>query len=167
MDRVYEGRVFAVEVGQVTFPNGSRHDVAIVRHRPSVVLLPVLDDGRIVLIQQYRPSVGRRLWELPAGSLDPDESLEEAARRECAEETRLVPSTIERLAALYPAPGFCDEQLVFFRVSGMQAVGPDSPYQPDEDEFIETRMCTVAEARTMLAQGEIEDLKTAYGLSLA
>jgi len=167
MNRIYEGRVFAVEVGRQAFPNGSTHDVEIVRHRPSVVLVPMLDDGRIVLIRQYRPSVARLLWELPAGSVDPDEPIEEAARRECAEETKLVPALVERLAALYPAPGFCDEQLVFFRVSGLQPQGSDSPYQADEDEDIETRICTVTEARAMVASGEIVDLKTAYGLSLA
>jgi len=167
MDRIYEGRVFAVEVGRLAFPYGSTHEVEVVRHRPSVVLVPLLDDGRIVLIRQYRPSVARMLWELPAGSVDPDEPIEEAARRECAEETKLVPALVERLAALYPAPGFCDEQLVFFRVSGLQPQGPDSPYHADEDEDIETRICTVAEARAMVVSGEIVDLKTAYGLSLA
>ena len=167
MDRIYDGRVFTVEIGQLTFPNGSSHHVEIVRHRPSVVLLPVLDDGRIVLIRQYRPSVARMLWELPAGSVDADEPIEAAARRECAEETNLVPAVVERLAALYPAPGFCDELLVFFRVSGLQPAGPDSPYHADEDEFIEIRVCTVAEARAMVAAGDIVDLKTAYGLSLA
>ncbi len=167
MERVYEGRVFAVEVGRRRFPNGSEHDVAVVRHRPSVVLVPMLDDGRVLLIRQYRPSVDRTLWELPAGSMDPGEALERAAVRECAEETGLVPGVVERLAGLYPAPGFCDEMLVFFRVSSLTEAGPDSPYHADEDEDIETRAFTLAEARAMVARGQIEDLKTAYGLTLA
>src|SRR4051794_40976642 len=102
MERVYEGKVFSVEVGEQLFPNGKAHGVAIVRHRPSVVVIPVLDDGRVLLVRQYRPSVHRELWELPAGSLNPDEAAEPAAIRECAEETGFVPATIVRLAALYP-----------------------------------------------------------------
>ena len=167
MKRIYEGRVFAVETGPLTFPNGRSHEVAIVRHRPSVVILPMLADGRVLLIRQYRPAIDRVMWELPAGSIDPNEPLETAAVRECAEETRLVPGRVERLAAHYPAPGFCDELLVFFRASALTDVGPDSPYQADEDEDIETRAFTVAEARAMVAHGEIEDLKTAFGLMLA
>jgi ADP-ribose pyrophosphatase len=166
MDRVYEGRVFAVEVGRRRFPNGAEHQVALVRHRPSVVILPMLDDGRILLIRQYRPSVDRMMWELPAGSIDPSEPLEEAAVRECAEETRLIPKKVERLAALYPAPGFCDELLVFFRATSFSPAEPGSPFQADDDEDIETRPVTLEEARRMVASGEIEDMKTAYGLTL-
>lgn len=166
MQRVYESRVFAVEAGRRRFPNGTEHDVTVVRHRPSVVILPMLDDGRILLIRQYRPSIDRMLWELPAGSIDPDEPLEQAAVRECAEETRMVPASVERLAALYPAPGFCDELLVFFRASSLVPAGQDSGFHADDDEDIETRAVTTAEARAMVVRGDIEDLKTAYGLSL-
>jgi ADP-ribose pyrophosphatase len=167
MERVYEGKVFSVEVGQRRFPNGIEHGVAIVRHRPSVVVIPVLDDGRVLLVRQYRPSVDRELWELPAGSLNPEEAAEFAAVRECAEETGFVPTTIERLAGLYPAPGFCDEELIFFRVSGLEPVKPGSPYQPDEDEDILAQPFSIEDARGMVTAGEIVDLKTAYGLTLA
>lgn len=166
MQRVFDSRAFTVETGRRRFPNGTEHDVTVIRHRPSVVVLPMLDDGRILLIRQYRPSIDRMMWELPAGSTNPDEPLEQAAVRECAEETRMVPAHVERLAALYPAPGFCDELLVFFRASSLVAQGRDSSFHPDEDEHIETRAVTVAEAQAMVARGDIEDLKTAYGLSL-
>lgn len=167
MERVFEGRVFTVEVGRQRFPNGAEHEITVVRHRPSVVILPMLDDGRIVLIRQYRACIDRMLWELPAGSIDPEEPLEHAAVRECAEETRMVPGVVERLAGLYPAPGFCDELLVFFKASSLVPAAPDSHFTADEDEDIETRAMTLAEARAMVESGEIVDLKTAYGLSLA
>jgi ADP-ribose pyrophosphatase len=167
MERVYDGRVFAVEVGRQRFPDGSEHDVAIVRHRPSVVVIPVLDDGRVLLVRQYRPSVDRELWELPAGSLDSDEAAEAAAVRECAEETGYVPTTVTRLAGLYPAPGFCDEELIFFQVRGLSPVKPGSPYHADEDEDILVQPFSMEDARHMVAVGEIVDLKTAYGLTLA
>ncbi len=91
---------------------------------------------------------------------------DEAARRECEEEIGLVPGRVERLGALYPAPGFCDEELVFFRVSGLHPPAPDSTRRADEDEDITVHPTTVAEARAMLARGDIVDLKTAYGLTL-
>jgi ADP-ribose pyrophosphatase len=166
MKVVYEGRVFSVEVGRRRFPNGAEHTVEIVRHAPSVVLIPIDSDGRLVLIQQYRAPLDRVTWEFPAGRVDPGESVEDAARRECEEEIARVPHRLERLARLYPAPGFCDEELIFFRVSDLKTPPPDSPHKPDDDEDIKARKLTVAEARAMVASGEIVDLKTAYALPL-
>jgi ADP-ribose pyrophosphatase len=164
---VFEGRVFSVEVDRVRFPNGRTHEVTVVRHPPSVVLIPLEEDGRVVLVRQFRASVGRELWELPAGSLQAGETAEDAAERECEEEIGRVPARIERLAGLYPAPGFCDEELIFFRVSGLGPPHPDSTRQPDEDEDIHAEAFSVEEARAMVARGEIVDLKTAFGLTLA
>jgi ADP-ribose diphosphatase len=163
---VYKGRVFSVEVERRRFPDGREHEIAIVRHAPSVVLIPVDADGRIVLIKQYRASVDRKLWEFPAGRVDEGESPEDAARRECEEEIGCVPHRLERLGAWYPTPGFCDEQLIFFRASDLRDPPPDSSHKPDDDEMIEPHRMTVADARAMGARGEIVDLKTAYALTL-
>jgi len=165
METVFEGRVFSVEVGERTFPNGRIHRVEIVRHAPSVVLIPAEDDGRLVLIRQYRAPLDREIWEFPAGRVDPGESIEDAARRECEEEIGRLPHRLERVRGLYPAPGFCDEQLIFFHVSDLRR--PAGPARkPDEDEYIVTKSVTAAEARAMLNAGEIVDLKTAYALTL-
>ena len=166
MPIVYEGKVFAVEVGTRRFPDGREHEVAIVRHAPAVVLLPVEADGRVVLIKQYRPAIGRELWECPAGGVAPGESADAAAARECEEEIRRVPHVIERLGAWYPTPGYCDEEMIFFRVSDLRTPPPDSLHRPDEDEDIEPHPFTIADARAMVARGEIVDLKTAYALTL-
>jgi len=166
MVTVYKGRVFSVEAERRRFPNGTAHDVEIVRHAPSVVLIPFEADGRVVIIRQYRAPIDRMTWEFPAGRLNAGESAEQAARRECEEEIGRVPRRLERLRGLFPAPGFCDEELIFFRVSDLRAPAPDSTHHPDEDEDIETRVVTIAEARAMLERGEIVDLKTAYALSL-
>ena len=77
----YEGRVFSVEVEKVVLRNGREVELAIVRHRPSVVLIPVQDDGQIVMIRQFRHALGRDIWELPAGNVDEGESAEAAAAR--------------------------------------------------------------------------------------
>lgn len=166
MHIVFKGRVFSVETGKRRFPNGQEHDVEIVRHAPSVVLIPIEEDGRVVIVKQYRAPLDRDMWELPAGRLNDGESAEEAAKRECEEEIGYVPHRLERLKALYPAPGFCDEELIFFRVSDLREPPANSPHKPDEDEDITTRTVSVAEAREMVARGDIVDLKTAYALTL-
>jgi ADP-ribose pyrophosphatase len=163
---VYEGRVFAVEVEKVALQNGREVELSIIRHRPSVVLIPVRDDGQIVMIRQYRHALRRDLWELPAGNVEAGERPEAAAARECEEEIGVVPARIDRLGAFYPTPGYCDEEMIFFRVSGLRAPAPDSPHQPDDDENIETRPMPPAEAKAMVGRGEIVDLKTAYALTL-
>jgi ADP-ribose diphosphatase len=165
MPIVYEGRVFSVEVDTKRLPNGREHQVEIVRHPPAVVVLPIEDDGRIVLIRQFRPAVGRELWEVPAGSVDEGESADAAAKRECEEEIGRAPRRVERLAALYPAPGYCDEELIFFRATELRAPAPDSPHHPDADEDIVARPFALADALAMVAAGDIVDLKTAYGLT--
>ena len=166
MSVVYKGRVFSVEVEQHRFPNGREHEVAIVRHPPSVVLIPMAADGRVILIRQYRASIAREMWELPAGSVDAGEPPEAAARRECEEEIGLVPGKVERIRGLFPTPGFCDEELIFYRVSELREPPPDSPHRPDDDEDIRAVHVTVDEARAMVERGDIIDLKTAYGLTL-
>ena len=166
MPIVFKSRVFSVEVGRKRFPNGREHEVAIVRHAPSVVLIPVEDDGRIVVIRQYRAPLDRETWEFPAGSLDANERPEAAARRECEEEIGRVPQRVQRLMALFPTPGYCDEEMIFFRVSDLRQAAPDSHHKPDEDEDIQARSVTIAEARAMVAAGEIVDLKTAFALTL-
>jgi ADP-ribose pyrophosphatase len=166
MPIVYTGRVFAVEVGTRRFPDGREHDVAIVRHRPSVVLIPFTDDGRVILVRQYRAPLDRYTWEFPAGSIDPGESPEAGAARECEEEIGLTPGRIDRLGSWYPTPGYCDEQMFFFTVSALRPPAQDSLHQPDEDEDIETQNVTIADVSSMVARGEIVDLKTAYALTL-
>jgi len=165
MPTVFESRVFSVEVERIRYPNGQVHEVTTVRHPPSVVLVPMQNDGRVVLVRQYRPSIGRMTWELPAGSVERGETPEGAAARESEEETGLRPAGIRRLCALFPAPGFCDEELIFFQLTDLRQPPADSPHRPDADEDIVTRAFTPDEARAMLARGDIVDLKTAYGLT--
>ena len=104
------------------------------------------------------------MWELPAGSVDPGEEPEAAAARECHEEIGQVPDTIVRLGAFLPTPGYCTEEMIFFRLSGLST--PNEPAEVDEDEDIEPRTFTLAEARTMVRRGEIADMKTVVGLGL-
>lgn len=163
---VHQGRIFRLEVDRVQLPSGHTVDMEIIRHPGSVVLLPIADDGRIVLIRQYRYSIDRWIWELPAGSLKPSEDPEAAARRECEEEIGLVPDRIDRLCHLYPTPGFCDEVMIFYRCSALRPPDPESTAQKDEDEVIEPRAMSIAEAWALVDSGDIVDMKTVVGLTL-
>jgi ADP-ribose pyrophosphatase len=128
------------------------------------VLVPVPEPGQVILIRQFRYAVNRWLWELPAGSVDEGEEPEAAARRECHEEIGLVPDTLVRLGALLPTPGYCDEEMLVFRASGLST--PEEAAELDEDEDLEPRTFPLAEARDMIRRGEIIDMKTVVGLGM-
>jgi ADP-ribose pyrophosphatase len=163
-ERVFNGKVFSVDRDRVKMPNGRTVTVEVVRHSKSVVLVPVPEPGHVILVRQYRYAVNAFLWELPAGSVDEGESPEQAAKRECHEEIGLVPSTVVRLSAMYPTPGYCDEEMVFFRVAGLEDTGEKAAV--DEDEDIESKVFELREARDMIRRGEIVDMKTLVGLTL-
>jgi ADP-ribose pyrophosphatase len=164
MPIVYKGRVFSVEVSEITLPNERTVTAEVVRHPRSVVMIPMPSPGSVILVRQYRFPVNQWLWELPAGSVDEGEEPEAAVRRECHEEIGLVPSALMRLGSFYPTPGYCDEEMVFFKVSSLET--PDTPAERDEDEDIEVKTFTLVEARDMARRGDIRDMKTIVGLRL-
>jgi ADP-ribose pyrophosphatase len=162
--RIFDGKVFDVDRDTVRMPNERTVTVDVVRHPPSVVILPIPEPGRIILVKQFRYPVNRWLWELPAGSVDKGETPEQAAKRECHEEIGQVPDTVVRLAALFPTPGYCDEEMFFFRVSAFSK-GTEAAHV-DEDEDIEIGEFEVREVRDLIRRGEIVDMKTIAGLTL-
>lgn len=163
---VHQGRIFRIEIDRVTLPGGHTVELEVVRHPGSVVLLPIPKPGHIVLIRQYRYSIDEWIWELPAGSLKPGENPDEAAARECEEEIGLAPGKVTRLRGYYPTPGFCDEQMIYYRCEELRAPAPDSTARKDDDEELEPRTFALSEARELVASGEIIDLKTVAGLTL-
>jgi ADP-ribose pyrophosphatase len=164
--KVYEGRVFSVSVETITLPNGHALKAEIVRHSPSVVIIPVTDEGDVILVRQYRHAIGRWLWELPAGSMDPGEEAGKAAIRECHEEINLVPGMVERVGAFFPTPGYCDEEMIFFKATRLREPRADEDAHADEDEDIEPKAFALDDLRRMIAIGEIVDLKTVAGIAL-
>ena len=136
----------------------------IVRHRGSVVIVAQPTSKSVVLIRQYRYAIGRAIWELPAGSLEPGEPPRRAARRECEEEIGLSPRRISKVAALYPTPGFCDEIMLFYRCHDF--VTPGHAVQHDPDEQIEPRVFSLREASALVDRGGVVDMKTILGLGL-
>ena len=163
---IHTGRILRLELDRVKLPTGHTVDMEVVRHPGSVVLLPIPAPGKIILIRQYRYTIDRWIWELPAGSLKPAEDPDEAAARECEEELGLAPAKVTRLRGYYPTPGFCDEEMIYYRCEDLRPPAPDSTARKDDDEDIEPRTLSVSEARALVASGEICDLKTLAGLTL-
>ncbi len=111
---LFEGLRFRVEQLSQTAPDGSRHAKQVVRHPGAVALLPLLGDGRICFVQEYRASVAQTLVELPAGTLEAGEEPIHAARRELAEETGYRAGRLEPLATFYTSPGVLDERMILY-----------------------------------------------------
>jgi ADP-ribose pyrophosphatase len=159
---VFVGKVLSLVVVEVEDPGGVRARREVVRLRGSVGVLPVHEDGRLVLVRQYRYAVDAAVWELPAGRLDPGETAEEAARRELEEEVGLRAGRLEALTVFYTTPGFCDETMHLFRATGLTSV----PARPEADERIEAATFTLPEARDRIRRGEVREGKTLVALLL-
>lgn len=159
---MYSGKVVDLDVDEVDEPGGVRGTREVVRQRGSVAALPVHDDGRVVLVRQYRYAVDASVWELPAGRRDPGETAEAGARRELEEEVGLRPERLEPLAEFWTTPGFCDEVMHLFRATGLETVPP----RPEADERIEWAEFTLDQAREMIRRGEIREGKTLVALLL-
>jgi ADP-ribose pyrophosphatase len=164
--KVFEGRVFSVVVESIATRKGGKMDVEIVRHPGSVVLIPVTEAGEIILVKQYRHSIGRAVWELPAGTLKRNEEPQKAAGRECHEEIGLVPSQLDMLGGFFPTPGYCDEEMNFFKATGLREPREGEKAEQDEDEDIETQAFSVELIKAMIRNGEIVDMKTVAGVAL-
>jgi ADP-ribose pyrophosphatase len=162
MKTVYQGPVFSIQSGMLREPGGVRARRDIIRHSGSVAVLPVHEDGRIVLIRQYRCAYDKQVIELPAGRIDKGETPLLAAKRELREEVGLGARKWERLLRILPSPGFCDETVTIYRATGFFA----SRAEPDPDERIEILTLSRAAALQLLSKGRLEDAKTVVALLL-
>lgn len=158
--RIFEGRIVRLRVDTVAFPDGRSAQREVAEHAPVVVVVPLDGEGNVLLVRQFRLPVKQFLLELPAGCIDPGEGVEEAVQRELREETGQRAGRLERLAAFYASPGFCDELMHLFLATELE----HSPLAGDADEDIEVVRMPLSEALALVDRGEILDAKTIVGL---
>jgi ADP-ribose pyrophosphatase len=157
---LFQARRFRVERVVQTTPDRVEHVREIVRHPGAVVILPLLDDGRIGFVKNYRVAVNKTLIELPAGTLEPGEDPAECARRELAEETGYRAGRIEHLLTFCMSPGILDERMHLYLASQLKP----GPMALEAGEDIQPLVCSWDEALDMAQRGEIEDAKTLVAL---
>lgn len=159
-ETLLETRKFTVVRETVGTPGGRAKTRDIVRHPGACVIVPLLDDGRLCLIRNFRIAVGETLIELPAGTLEPPELPAKTAERELIEETGYRAAKIELLHAFYASPGFLDEKMHLYLATGLSA----GESALEEGEEIENLLVPFDEAVAMIFRGEIQDAKTIVGL---
>jgi ADP-ribose pyrophosphatase len=157
---VYDGAVFGVRRDEVLEPGGLRATREVVTHPGSAVVLPVLDDGRVVLIRQYRHATRQYLWELVAGRIDAGETPKRAAARELLEETGYRAKRFYVFLDVFPTPGFVEERMFILLAEGLTA----GKAQPEEDEKIEARAYRFKELKEMIYRGKLRDAKSVAGI---
>jgi len=160
---IYKGRVVEFNVEEARLPNGQSVQLEILRHPGASAVVPVQEDGRVIMIRQYRHAAAGTIYEVPAGRLDPGESPLECARRELAEEVGRRATRWEPLGVIWTTPGFTDEKIHLFLARGLSAVGQSL----ERDEVIEVVPVPLDKTIAMIRSGEINDSKTICGLMLA
>ena len=160
--KVFDGRIFNVTVDTVS-EGELTYQREVVHHNGSSVIVPVHDDGTVVLVSQYRHPAVRYLLEAPAGTLDDGESPEVGAARELEEELGLRAGRLEKLSEFFVSPGFCEEKMWIYLATELS----EGKQLLDEDELLDVVRLPIGEALEMITSGEIQDAKTIIGLILA
>jgi ADP-ribose pyrophosphatase len=157
---VYNGPVFGIRRDELIEPGGVRTKREMITHSGSVVVMPILDDGRIVLIRQYRHAARQYLWELVAGRIDEGESPRKGAARELIEETGYRAKKFRIFLDFFPSPGFLEERMFILLAEDLTS----GEANPEEDEKIVTRAFKRQELEQMIQKRVIRDGKTICGL---
>ena len=161
-DRIYEGKVVNLRIDSFRLADGREARMEIVEHAEVVHVLPVDEDGKLLLVRQYRAAAGKELLETPAGGIEPGEDPGTAAQRELREETGYRAENFRLLASVYSSPGFCTELNHLFVATGLTY----DPLDPDADEDIALVPVTLTEAEELVATGGIGDAKSATTILL-
>jgi ADP-ribose diphosphatase len=157
---VYSGRLFNVELDEIAMEGGVIALRETIRHPGAVCMIPIDADGRLVLVTQYRHAAGKRLLELPAGTLERGEQPAEAVARELQEEIGMRPATVTALGGFFVAPGYTTEYIHLFACTDLA----ESALAGDEDEDIEVERRTFDESLAAVMSGEICDAKSVIGI---
>jgi ADP-ribose pyrophosphatase len=158
--RIYEGRIINLRVDSVQLPSGREGKREIVEHKGAVCVVPLLPDGRVIMVRQFRKPCEEELLEIPAGGLNPGEDPAECARRELTEETNHAAGKITLLFSFYLAPGYSTELIHCYLAEDLS----HAEGTPDEDENLNVEIYTLDELMAMCDDGRIKDAKTLAAL---
>lgn len=161
--KVFDGNLLKVYADNVELPNGNKAVREIIRHPGAVAVVPMLSDGSVVMVRQYRYPMADTMLEIPAGKLDYGEKPEDCAVRELAEETGYVARSLKKLTSIATTPGFTDEVIHIYLAQDLEM----TEQHTDEDEFINMEVYTKGDLRQMIDNGVLIDAKTLIGLLLA
>ena len=157
---IYTGKVVTLNIDRVTLPNGATVDLETIRHPGAAAVVPLKDDGTVILIRQFRHAAGGFIYEIPAGKLHPGEDPVLCASRELEEEVGYQASSCELLTSIFTAPGFADEVIHVYKATGLTK----GRQQLDPDEVLEVIEMSLEEAVAKIEDGTIRDAKTIVGL---
>ncbi len=157
---IYTGKVVTLNVERVKLPNGVEIDLETIRHPGAAAVVPLRDNGRVVLIHQFRHAAGGYIYEIPAGKLHPGEDPLDCAARELEEEVGYRARSLTLLSSIFTAPGFADEVIHVYKATGLT----QGRQQLDRDEVLDVVEMSLEEAITKIADGTIRDAKTIVGL---
>jgi ADP-ribose pyrophosphatase len=157
---IYEGKIFGIRRDEVIEPSGVHATREVITHPGSVVVLPVLPDGRILMIRQYRHATRQYLWELVAGRIDAGENPRQAAARELIEETGYRAKKFRIFLDIFPTPGFLEERMFILLAEGLTA----GAAEPEDDEKIISRVYNRKKLEEMIRTGKLRDAKSIAGI---
>ncbi|WP_010172968.1 NUDIX hydrolase [Bacillus coahuilensis] len=164
-ETIFNGRVISLELHDVKLPNGRESKREIIKHPGAVAIIPFKEDGKIVMVEQYRKAMERNLLEIPAGKLEKGEAPEVTARRELEEETGYGCEKLKHIISFYTSPGFADELVHVYEATGLYEI--EDHLELDEDEFVELVEVTLEEAEEYIRTQRIFDAKTAFAVQYA
>ena len=154
---IFDGKILHVIDDTVRLPNGHTASREVIRHIGAVCVIPVLEDGRVVMERQFRYPMDEVIWEIPAGKLDSkDEDPLEAAKRELREETGFFAESWQHLGEFYPAAAYSDERIHMYLATGLHK----GEQELDDDEFLDVELVPLEKLVEMVMAGEIPDAKT-------
>lgn len=153
---VHKGVIIDVYTDVMELPNGKEANWDYIHHKGAAAIVPVDEDGKIIMVRQYRNAIEKYSLEIPAGGLNPGEDMLSCARRELEEETGYQSENIEHLITLYTTVAFCNEQIGIYYTKDLKL----AEQHLDEDEFVTVERYTLEELVEKIFSGEIEDAKT-------
>ncbi|WP_456274155.1 NUDIX domain-containing protein [Bacillus sp. AK031] len=161
-EQIYQGKIIDLQVDEVSLPNGKTSKREIIKHPGAVAVIALTEEGKIVMVEQYRKALEKSIVEIPAGKLEKGEEPKKTAERELEEETGYGCKNMKHLISFYTSPGFADELVHLYIAEDIFEI--ENASGADEDEFVELLEISLQEAQQMIEEQRIYDAKTAYAV---